>query len=192
MPIFYRGAGVGTHWYINDARISGFSPQLPGVTGSISQIMNHIARGSTNSPFVSITRSYGVALNYALYGGLSYPTASNPSYVYEIEINDPPPPGLQLFDPVKDIAVSAVSPISSPSYHHDGSPQFLLGVVQPRGKIKRFLRRNYPQPPPATGTSRPPNLTIELETLVRALRDAEILALGTIPIVCVQKRYNVR
>ena len=35
-----------------------------------------------------------------------------------------------------------------------------------------------------------PNLTIELETLVRALRDSEILALGIIPAICVKNSYE--
>jgi hypothetical protein len=186
MPIFYRGAGVGTHWHTNDPRGSGFIPQSPGTVGSISQMMNHIARGSTNSPFVSLTRSYGVAQDYARLGGRIKPTASNPAYVWEVEITDPLPPGIQLFDPVKDVAATISSPLSSPSYHHDGSQQFLLGVVHPKGKMRRFLKQPYPQPPPGGGTPRSPNLTIELETLVRALRDAEILVLGTVPASCIR------
>ena len=47
------------------------------------------------------------------------------------------------------------------------------------------------QPPVSEGTPRPPNLTIELETLVRALRDAEILAHGNIPATCVKNRLEV-
>lgn len=191
MPIFYRGAGRGTHWHTNDARTNGFTAQQPGTVGSVYQLMNHIARGTTNSPFISLARSYGVALSYAKFGGRAYPTSAHPAYVYQIEINDPPPPGLQLFDPVMDVAATAASPLTSPSYHHDGLPQFLLGVVHPQGRLRRFLRQHYPQPPPGGGTPRPPNLTIELETLVRALRDTELLALGTIPTACVQDRFDV-
>ena len=47
------------------------------------------------------------------------------------------------------------------------------------------------QPPASEGTPRSPNLTIELETLVRALRDAEILAHGNIPVTCVKNRFEV-
>ncbi len=188
MPIFYRGAGIGTYWHTNDARLNGFTPQSPGTMGSLSRLMNHIARGTTNSPFVSMTRSYGVALSYALLAGRTYPTPTNPAYVYEIEINDPLPAGLQLFDPAKEVAASVPTPLGL-SYYHDGAPEFLLGVVSPT-RMRRFLTAPYPQPPPRGGTSRPPNLTIELETLVRALRDAEILAIGTIPAACIRNRLN--
>ena len=47
------------------------------------------------------------------------------------------------------------------------------------------------QPPSSEGTPRTPNLTIELETLVRALRDAEILAHGNIPPAAVKSRFEV-
>ena len=40
-------------------------------------------------------------------------------------------------------------------------------------------------------TSRPPNLSLQLETLVRALRDAEILAYGIIPATCVMNCFDV-
>ena len=40
-------------------------------------------------------------------------------------------------------------------------------------------------------TSRPPNLFLELETFVRALRDAEILVCGTIPATCVVNCFDV-
>ncbi|MDG4603388.1 MAG: hypothetical protein P9C48_09030 [Defluviicoccus sp.] len=43
----------------------------------------------------------------------------------------------------------------------------------------------------AQGTPRAPNLSPELETLVRALRDAEILAVGNVPASCVRSRYEV-
>ena len=41
------------------------------------------------------------------------------------------------------------------------------------------------------GTPRPPNLSLELETFVRSLRDAEILAYGTIPATCVVNCFDV-
>lgn len=40
-------------------------------------------------------------------------------------------------------------------------------------------------------TPRSPNLSLELETFVRALRDAEILAYGTIPAACVVNCFDV-
>ena len=55
-----------------------------------------------------------------------------------------------------------------------------------------FIARS-PEITPTTieGTPRSPNLTMELETLVRALRDAEILAHGIIPATCVKNSFDV-
>ena len=44
--------------------------------------------------------------------------------------------------------------------------------------------------PPSGGVVRPPTLTMELETLVRALRDAEILAMGSISAVYIRNRFE--
>jgi hypothetical protein len=109
--------------------------------------------------------------------------------VYEIEIDDPPPLGLQLLDPIKEIANALPPPLSRTSYQHDGVQTFLLGVIDPKS-MKRYLSVPIVQPPPRGGTIRPANLTLELETLVRALRDAEVLATGAIPSSCVRHRYS--
>ena len=190
MPTFYRGAGVGTYWHMNDARINGFTPQVPGMSPSIDRLKNHIARGTSASPYVSLTRSYGVALSYAIYGSRTLASQNNPGYVYEIDLSDPLPVGLQLLDPVVEIARSVPEPTFSISYQHDGLPNFLLGIVNPR-RMGRYLKVPYPQPPGSMGTNRPPNLTIELEAFVRALRDAEILAVGNIPAAGVTNRHSV-
>jgi hypothetical protein len=192
MPIFYRGAAVGTYWHRNDARLIGFTPQAPGVVPSINRLMGHIARGTVSSPYISLTKSYGVALDYAvsLNYGQTTPTSVSPGYVYEIEIDDPPPAGLQISDPIQEVAQILPMPLDLNPYQHDGLPTFLLGIVDPQN-MAHFLTAPGPQPPPGTGTPRPPNLTIQLEALVRALRDAEILAVGNIPAVCVRNRFDV-
>ena len=158
--------------------------------------MQHVARGTTNSPCVSLTRSYGVAKWYAITASRNPPTSGNPAHVYEIEF-DPLPPGLQLIDPVMavtDAFRSASWPPGSAPYYHDGAPEFLVGVAGytlfPR-LAGRILKTPYPQPPPGGGTSRPPNLTIELETFVRVLRDAEILVAGTIPTSCIRNDIDI-
>ena len=46
-------------------------------------------------------------------------------------------------------------------------------------------------PPPGEGTPRPPMLHIELEALVRALRDAEVLAFGAISAAQVRRRIDM-
>lgn len=177
MPIFYKGAGPGTYWDLNNAQIKGLVAHSPAILASPHRLVQHIARGTTG-PYISLTRSYEVAWDYAVYCGRSRPVATpaSPGFVYEVELDDPLPTGLVLLDPV--------------SYQHDGSPQFLLGVLQP-ALMRKYLRLNYRQPPPATGTPRTPNLTPELETFVRALRDAEIVAIGAIPAACVRNRFPV-
>ena len=189
MAVFYRGAGVGTYWQLNDARVHGFTPQSPGVTPTADCLMDHIVQGTVTSPFVSLTRSYGVAQDYAKNASRKRPTGSNPGYVYRIEVNVAPPAGLELWDPIVYLAQYLPSPFEPP-YQHDGLPNFLLGVVAP-ARMKRHRAALYVSPPPGGGTPRSPNLSKQLETLVRALRDAEILAVGTIPAACITHRYDV-
>lgn len=153
--------------------------------------MQHIARGTVNSPFISMTRSYGVAWHYAMSSSERTPTLNDPAYVHEIEIQEPLPPNLHLLDPIKEVTQTLPSPTSSgPPYQHDGLPDFLIGIVDP-GNMGHFLTPFSLQPPGSEGTPRSPNLTIELEVLVRALRDAEILAHGIIPPTCVKNSFNV-
>ena len=57
--------------------------------------------------------------------------------------------------------------------------------------MEHLLTQRAMQPPTSGGTPRPPHLTIELETLVQALRDSEILALGIIPATCVKNSFDV-
>jgi len=189
VAVFYRGAGVNTYWHNNDARISGFIPLSSGTTATVNCLMDHIVYGTVSSPFVSLTRSYGVAWDYAVNAGRQRPTPNNPAYVYRIEISNPPPINLTLLDPIKFVAQNLPSALDPP-YQHDGMPSFLLGVVDPIGNVKH-RSAPYTQPPPGGGASRPPNLTTELEALVKALRDAEILAVGTIPASCITARYPI-
>ena len=103
----------------------------------------------------------------------------------------PIPPELKLLDPIKELAPILPSPLGGHlPYQHDGGPAFLLGVVDPIN-MRKFLTQQAPQPPASAGTPRTPNLTIALETLVRTLRDAEILAEGAIPENCVNHRFEV-
>ena len=88
MPIFYRGAGIGTYWYLNNPVENGFTARSPEMTTSLTRLMFHIARSTVNSPFISITRSYGVAWHYAMSSSMRIPTINNPAYVHEIEIQE--------------------------------------------------------------------------------------------------------
>ena len=66
MAIFYRGAGISTYWYLNDPIEQGFVARDPEMTPTTTRQMLHIARSTVNSPFISLTRSYGVAWRYAM------------------------------------------------------------------------------------------------------------------------------
>jgi hypothetical protein len=182
MPIFYKGAGVGTYWHTNDARVQGFTPCSATIGQTPDRLMQHIARGNTFSPYISLTRSYGVAWDYAM-NGRARSTQANPGYVYEIEINDPLPAGMLLLDPIKVVADHAPSPLAPP-YQHDGRSDFLLSVIDTSIVATPVLL------PAGGATPRQPNLTIEIETLVRVLRDAEILA-NIVPRACVSNRIDV-
>ena len=197
VPRFYRGAGVGTYYHpdVNDATQSGFIAQSPiggslagGLTGPlIRALMEHISSGTVNSPFVSLSRSYGIALSYAIYFSLEWPTQDNPAFVYQIDIDPPLPRGLAIFDPIHEIAEYCPPPLSNASFQHDGDSGFLLDVLS--GDIRNSTR---PAPPNNIApVSRPPSLTPELEALVRAVRDAEVLAMSTIPGNCVTEAWAV-
>ena len=191
MAIFYRGSGIGTYWHINDPIQSGFTARSPEMTPTTTRLMLHIARSTVNSPFISITRSYAVAWRYAMSSSTRVPTANNPAYVHEIEIQEPLPQELEILDPVIEIAQTLPTPIDlGPPYQHDGFPDFLLGIVEPRS-MGHYLEQHAMQPPSSEGTPRPPNLSIELESLVRTLRDAEILAYGNIPAIFVKNCFEV-
>jgi hypothetical protein len=88
---FYKGVGVGTHHHGADLRLTGLSPRNPGSPYNPTSVMHHIARGTTTSPLISLTKSYGVAEDYARNASRTPPTAANPARVYEVEISDPPP-----------------------------------------------------------------------------------------------------
>jgi hypothetical protein len=183
---FYRGVGVGTYHHGFDLRITGIAPRSPGASYTPTSVMHHIARGTTTSPCVSLTRSYGVAEDYARNASRAVPTAARPAHVYEIEIPDPPP--IPVVDPVFVVASQNQNPLTAHSYHHDGNQAFLLGVVNPAVGTPASVR--WP-PGAAGGTPRSPNLSIDLETMVFALRDSEVLLVGNLPRTCVINRFDI-
>jgi hypothetical protein len=187
MAIFYRGAGVGTYWHTHDPRHSGFTPHCPGMLASPDRVMSHIWRGTTASPYVSLTRSYGVARSYALNLGRAPATAANPAFVWEIELSDPSP--VPLLDPIKFLAAYIPEPTAPVPYQHDGAPNILIGLIDL--SQAGLLVAPCPMPPNSNPPARAPNVSDALRTLVFSLRDAEILAQGTIPAACVRHRHDV-
>ena len=85
-------------------------------------------------------------------------------------------------------------PLAQASYHHDGDMNFLLGVINPiamSGYLNTPIRQPGQSAGTAGGTPRPANMSLELEALVRALRDAEVMAVGTIPAPYVVERHDI-
>lgn len=190
MTHFYKGVAVGTIFHSMDLRITGVAPANAGAQFDDQMAMQHICRSSNRSPCVSVTRSYGVAESYARTGH-SPPTPTFPGYVYVINIPDPLPFGApQVVDPVFVVSAQHSNPLTSPSYHHSGSQQYLLGVVSP-GMHPAVLFAPAPTPRGAASAIGPPNLTLELQTMVWSLRDAEALILGNVPKAWVIDRLDV-
>jgi hypothetical protein len=196
MATFYRGAGRGTHWHDHDSRQVGFTARAPEVDPTTAALITHITAGTTNSPYISLTRSYAVAWDYAVRGGTDRPTPDKPGYVYEVAIDMPLPSGLKILDPIKEVALNLPSPIDVDSgeehefYQHNGLPSFLLGVISPEN-MSHFQVGRQPRPP-GPGMPCPPNLVPQLKALVNTLRDAEILLHGRIPPSCVKNRFEVK
>jgi len=190
MSRYYRGAGVGTYWHPRDARAWGFSAAMPGSTPGPYTIINHVTHQRTlSSPYISLTRSYEVAEHYARFYGTGYPSPTNPAYVYEI-VYDPVPPGVIIIDPVLDLVSILSSPFSSTFYQHNGAPDVLLGLVD-RGLFGHVLTRPVKAPGSSLSPGAGPNISDQLATLVRVLRDAEVLAYSSIPQNCVRNRFTV-
>lgn len=181
---------MGTYWHARDARAPGFTPKSPNSPSTVDRVIQHVARAALDTPFVSLTRSYGVAYSYAIYFGRLLATAKTPAYVYELEINERLAVGLPLIDPLQAIVKNSPALPGQMPYEHDGDMDFILGVVNPN-QMAHFLERPVKQPPPGAGAPRAANLSIELETIVRTLRDAEILACGTVPPGCIVSRHEV-
>jgi hypothetical protein len=198
MARFYKGVGVGTflHSPAHDPRIHGIVPRNPGGPFNPNVVMSHVAYGTINTPLISLTRSYGVAHDYAVDGSVVVPTAANPAYVFEIDIpDDPDSPGnplggFTIFDPVWVVASHNNNALMSPSYHHDGDMGYLHGVVDPIGMAAILLQPAL-RPPGAAPYAIPPRLTDELLTIVSSLRDAELLVRGVIPSNLVMNRHLI-
>ena len=193
MPTFYKGAGLETHWHKNDSRRVGFTARSPRATPTMEAIVTHVADGTKDSPYISLTCSYAVAWDYAMKGAIP-PTSDSPAYVYEIEIADAFVSGLILHDPVKKLLPTLRSVIDTnfqaavPFYQHNGDQTFLIEVANPT--ILEPPTGRSPQPP-GPGEPCDANLTPPFRTLVNSLRDAEILVYGDIPRHCVKRRFNV-
>jgi hypothetical protein len=161
MPLFYKGAGPGTYWHNHDARLTGFAPQAPGIAPGVVRVVGHIANGSTHSPYVSLTKSFGIAWDYAVYCGRRRPvaTAADPGFVYEVDLADPLPRGMQLLDPMQVVTGAFANPLAVAPYQHNGASRFVLGVIDPL-RMRHLLAVPSRQPPRRVGSlTRPTSRT---------------------------------
>lgn len=184
---FYKGVSPGTHLHSHDLRATGILPRRPHMPHDIVAVEQHIAYGTTTSPYVSLTRSYGVAQNYARDAYLTAPAPASPGYVYELRIPDLPKG--RLIDPIAFIASHHANPLTSSPYHHDGDQDFLAFVASPI--FFPFALGPAPRPPWAAPGTSPPQPTLTFSAIAFALRDAEILVNGNIPASWVVDRFDV-
>jgi hypothetical protein len=186
MPRLYKGIGVGTflHSLHKTANLTqvGIPVHSPSLGYGLPAMIDHIG-GNTVSPFISLTRSYGVAYNYAIDYSRMVPTAADPAFVVAIDVEYMVARrvGLAFMDPVAEIAKQVDDPLGVSTYHHDGEMDFILGVANPTA-MSHARTKPVIQPPGNTTPFSPARLSPELQAIVRALRDAEILVHGgTIP-----------
>jgi hypothetical protein len=188
MATFYKGVAGGTTLAAHDLMATGLAPRNPGGGGSLAAMIAHIRRGTTFSAYISLTKSYGIAENYAQANRIAPSVGTG--HVYEVHIDDPPPQGVTVIDPVAAIAGANANPLRAHTYHHNGDKNFLLGVVD-TGSLGHHVLALAREPPNTGATPRPPYLSDDLEALVRALRDAEVLVIGNLPRACFVARYDV-
>jgi hypothetical protein len=174
----YKGAGPGTHWWSTDARLTGFSVGAVSVP-SPGAILTHISNYSFPSPYVSMSTSFAVAMQYAMSGPAGAASSTLPGYVYEIDTTQA---HCNLVDPVEEISKTWLC------HEHDGAPDLILAVADP---VTHSSVLSTPPRRLGTGGSLfPPNISQNLYVLVYAIRDGEVLACS-VPKNCVVNRHNV-
>jgi hypothetical protein len=136
MAILYKGAGGGAYWHTNDACATGFAPMKTSAPFGVDRLMRHVAKGYFNSPYVSLTHSFGVAFSYALFGKGRL-TNKVAAYVYEMEVGGRVSTRASVANPVKEVAEAAPAPTAAINYQHDGDPDFILGVANPNTMWRR-------------------------------------------------------
>jgi hypothetical protein len=95
---------------------------------------------------------------------------------------------LALVDPVYEISgAQQIAAGIRLATHHDGGQDLILGIASP--SIHHAALSTAPRRAGA-GFSRPPSVTTELNAVVFALRDAEVLVRGPIAPACIVHRHN--
>ncbi len=157
LPLFYKGAGPGTHWHLNDARLSGFTAAATSIANR-NTVIRHIAAYSHPSPLISVSSSFAVARQYALTGPAGIASGAAPGYVYEIDLTVAKQ---KVIDPLFVIVKSSLSHI------HTGDQGLIVALSQALALVPCL----HPG-----GRMLTPSVPPELRALVSALRDGEVLA----------------
>jgi hypothetical protein len=85
------------------------------------------------------------------------------------------------------VAAQKLNLLTNSSYHHDGDQIFLHFVVNPLWRARLLPMA----PRPGGSSSSPVVMTMPLEAMVFALRDAELLVLGNLPRSMIVHRHDV-
>jgi hypothetical protein len=176
----FKGAGPGTHWHKNDARILGFASAARGLTRNA--IVTHITAYSNPSAALSVSSSFAIARRYALSGPAGPATGAAPGYVYEIDLTGVAMPG-KLVDPVQQISSSHTA---AGAHQHNGDQTLLAEIASGNSSVNPFTNAMQ-----LGGRMAAPAVSAELMALIFAIRDAEILVYGSIPHAAVVNRHDV-
>lgn len=173
----YKGAARGTHWHSNNARLSGFLASAMPQTGN--GVVRHITNYSNPSPYLSFSSSFAIARRYALLGPGGVATQATPGYVYEIDLQAAAFQFL-ILNPVDEVSSLSNGHLA---HHHEGDAQLIsevaLGVSPPSTA------------PRCGGKMHIPGISGELQALIFAIRDAEVLISGNVPPTVIVRRHDV-
>ena len=177
VPTLYKGAGPGTYWHRNDARTSGFP--LPSKKQPTSNaVVTHITSYSFPSCYLSFSLSFAIARElYAMSGPGGPASKSSPGYVYEIDLSQVSET-IPVVNPLEELCKLGLI------HRHNGDGDMILAVA---GSSHHTLSKRVAA---SGGRHVSPNMSPELQALVYAVLDAEVLA-RAVPAACVVNRHSV-
>jgi hypothetical protein len=162
MTIIYKGASPNTHWHTNTPISHGrFTAAGQNLPQSADRVVAHITQSSRNSPFISFTYSFAVAVQYALDGA----TVHDPGFVYEIDTASIKNP--LIYDPIMLLHQN-----HSAIHKHDGGQDLIIGIASPVACGHILFN---PPTRPTGSPAIPPNVSANLAAIINAIRDAELL-----------------
>jgi hypothetical protein len=150
-------------------------------TGTLNFLISHITAYSQASPYSSFTTSYAIARGYALTGPGGPASKSQPGYVYLVDLQQLAKAAqVKVVDPVSEL-IGALNGSLVHNHNGDGGlmAQLALGLPVSTTSTGRF------------GKATPLRLSAELQVLINAVRDAELLVEGSLPPAVVTDRDDV-